>query len=65
MDIYTATEEAYKNGYTRGAQDAVVHCRDCKYYSAICTCNAKNGLRMPTDNSFCSYGERVIENCKV
>lgn len=32
MDIYTATEEAYKKGYEDGKRDAVVHGQWKPYY---------------------------------
>ena len=32
MDMYTATEEAYKKGYAAGKRDAVVHSEWKPYY---------------------------------
>ena len=58
MDIYTATEEAYKKGYEAGKRDAVIHAT-WEYYrqpsgthGLRCTnCKERNGLKKP----FCPH----------
>ena len=32
MDIYTATEEAYKRGYEQGKKEGCGKCGECKFY---------------------------------
>ena len=68
MDIYTATEEAYKKGYAKGKEDAekkLVRCKDCKHRKkyvypfsdqTYTKCEKWPGIPRPDD--FCSYGER-------
>lgn len=71
MDNYDATEQAYKNGYAKGYEDAtdnILRCKGCKYWLHMedgfgdCT-NGRfhlDGHADPTMNAddFCSCGER-------
>lgn len=48
--------------------EAVVRCKDCKYYSTdnMGYCNKLNsGLMFAEENDFCSYGERRGENAEI
>ncbi len=72
MKTIDACEAAYKNGYTAGyeaAESKIVHCKDCKDYSAVMfmnepmhfgyCCNLHDvisGLRHRYEGDFCSYG---------
>ena len=78
MDIHTATEQAYKNGYAKGYADgrasAVIHCEDCDYSctlqsgpfsSAVRFCRFFGGYLKPVSNTdFCSYAKRKDEKDK-
>ena len=43
----------------------VVRCRDCKHYVlntfGIKFCSESRGLTLPYDETFCSYGERKVQ----
>ena len=44
----------------------VVHCRDCMHKvqtiaNGVVLCSGKHGMLRPTENDFCSYGERREE----
>jgi hypothetical protein len=68
MDKYTATEQAYKNGYEKGyeagTKNAVLMCKDCRFCKLYETnqqyhCRSQMGLyRRVADYEFCSWGER-------
>ena len=39
----------------------VVRCKDCKHYcdyGRVWDCRKYEGMHLPNDNDFCSYGER-------
>ena len=63
MDKHTATEQAFKNGYSKGyeagkkdAMAELVRCKDCKHYhKRVCPMWMYTEMK-PKD--FCSYGER-------
>ena len=47
----------------------VVRCKDCKWYAPNndgfwygCAFDTRNGADRPSDNDFCSYGERKSDN---
>lgn len=40
------------------AQPEIVRCKDCTRYEKKRGCNLIEGLRIATENCFCSYGER-------
>ncbi len=43
----------------------VVRCKDCKFYnpeSHYIGCESAKGIIGPSDDDFCSYGERRLEN---
>lgn len=61
----------YKAGYDAGFADGfvetlhIVRCRDCKFYnpeSHYIGCESAKGIIGPSDDDFCSYGERRTEN---
>ena len=60
MNIYDATEQAYKNGYAKGLKDAraeVVRCGKCKSYDLESDyCQFWHGVRHP--GHYCGEGER-------
>lgn len=65
MNIYDATEQAYKNGYRDGVNSVkLVRCKDCKCYKPydkpVEDFDGRCIIReCETDeNEFCSYGER-------
>lgn len=46
----------------------IVRCKDCKYFEQGndgCNCNSIDGMIGPTENGFCSYGERRGEDGEV
>ncbi len=65
MNVYDATEQAYKNGYRDGVNSVkLVRCKDCHYgelddpalpNQRFCK---HNGCDWNDENHFCSYGER-------
>ena len=63
MDIYSATEEAYKKGYADGTQNTIVKCENCKYFVQIGNtpnsrmCVSVNGLNNAKPYDFCSRGK--------
>jgi hypothetical protein len=70
MDMYIATEEAYKNGYDKGYEDCkliikkIVFCTNCKESDTVSCPNGKvwcdKMCRYMNKNSFCSEGvERI------
>lgn len=70
MNVYDATEVAYKNGYTQGKQDAlenIVPCPKCiSHNSESCPpgrvwCSVMKRYMKETD--FCSCGERGNKQC--
>ena len=74
MDIWMATEEAYKNGYAKGVEDgrreimnAITRCINCTMSeSAFCPkgkvwCNSIG--RYMWEDDFCSYGENKYDDC--
>lgn len=71
MDIYTATEQAFKNGYEKGyakgqedAMNSIVRCKDCKHYVEIPYNDEKrmcvfwDEWVFTNEEDFCSRGER-------
>ena len=40
------------------AQPQIIRCKDCARYDKKRGCNLVEGLRIATENCFCSYGER-------
>lgn len=69
MNIYDATEAAYKNGYIKGHADAkaeIVPCKDCRRFEPwkddIGGCKREyeeNGISKAwREDDFCSYAER-------
>ena len=68
MDNYTATEQAYKNGYEQGKKDAmaeIVRCEDCKYWKSYGgsmkyygECEGTSKDELWGEDDFCSHGER-------
>ena len=72
MKTHDATEQAYKNGYSKGFEDGkrgaveVVRCRQCKHWKDginACTDEKKFceiGFYMIGKDGFCSFGEKKV-----
>ena len=58
MDIYTATEQAYKNGYERAAKKfSVIRCKDCNVpHNKWTGCPKLNGL-VTLPDFYCAFAE--------
>lgn len=55
MDIYSATEQAYKNGYENGKRDAVVHGRwiPPEYPNFLSTCSICGSQGLTLKYNYC------------
>lgn len=64
MDLYTACEESYKNGYARGwAERDVLLVAKIEYENGIYYCGNSNcGIRIESFYHFCPYcGYRILK----
>lgn len=65
-DFPKYSDKLWKTAYERGKEDAepeIIRCKDCRWWldpDEPDGCARRDGLVTARENSFCSYGERMV-----